>query len=259
MDAVKIKSLLLSTMNDAISITDYGHGHLVTLPLAYYDDDLVTLFVEPYERGVRVSDQGTTAMRLHMTGVDLDNKKITEAWHRSLTPLGPQSAAAEDGVVAAWGETEHVGDLLTAVAEGAMRVDQLRWAANDRRPMKFRERVVHRLAEVAGGAEYVTPNARIRQTSGRTRRVTAAVGTDPATSVYIQAISTSSGGQALEHCYYIFSQSDLARERKLAVASGTPASWPHLVKELQKVTDVAFFDSDDDVKHKLTQRIAAAR
>lgn len=245
MDANKIKSAVLSTINDAISVSEYGHGHLVTFPLAFYDNDLVTLFVEPYEGGVRVSDQGTTAMRLHMANVDLDNRKIAESWRRSVASLGARSMTSEDGVVAAWGKRDDLGNLLIRVAEATMRVDQLRWAVNERRPVKFKDRVVHKLTEVLGGTDQVTPNAHLRQKSGRMRQVTASIGSDPDRAVYVQAVSASSGDSAKEHCYFIFSQTDIKRERKIAVASGTADDWPHLADEMENVAEIAFFDGQD--------------
>jgi hypothetical protein len=258
MEPGKIRSGVLSAINDTISVTDYGHGQLVTLPVAFYDNDLVTLFVEPYEGGIRVSDQGTTAMRLHMANVDLDNKKIAEAWRRSVASLGAQSMAAEEGVVTAWGSETEVGNLLIAVAEAAMRVDQLRWTVTERRPMRFRDRVAHRLSEVAGGPEYVTPNAHIQLTSGRAKRVTASISVDPKRPIYVQAISENSGDQGTEHCYFIFSHTDIERDRKLAVASGTPDTWPHLEAELRGVADVAYFDSRNDLETKLSQRLISS-
>lgn len=259
MDASKIKSSVLSSVNDDIQITEYGHGHLVTMPVGFYDDDLVTLFVEPYERGVRVSDQGTTAMRLHMANVDLDSPKVAESWRRSVAALGNRSTATDDGVIAAWGSNDDVGGLLIAVAEAAIRADQLRWAVQERQPVRFKDKVVSRLSQIVGDKQVVTPNAPIHQKSGRTRRVTAAVGSDPVSAVYVQAISANSGDYGFEHCYYIFSHTDVVRERRLAVASGAMAQRTQLIEELREVVDVALFDSGDDLERQLSSRIASLR
>jgi len=259
MDASKIKSSVLSVVNDDIQVTEYGHGHLVTMPVGFYDDDLVTLFIEPYEGGVRISDQGTTAMRLHMANVDLDSPKIAESWRRSVAALGNRSAAADDGVIAAWGSSDDLGGLLIAVAEAAIRADQLRWAVQERQPVRFKDKVVDRLSRIAADKQVVRPNASIHQKSGRTRRVTAAVGADPATAVYVQAISASSGDYGFEHCYYIFSHTDVERKRRLAVASGAMAERTQLLQELEEVVDVALFDSGDDLERKLSSRIASLR
>jgi hypothetical protein len=259
LDAAKIKANLLSQLNDHVEVREYGHGHLITLPLAFYDDDLITLFVEPFEGGVRVSDQGTTAMRLHMADLDLDNQRISDAWTRSVAALGRHSIGTDDGVVGAWGDQRDVGELLLRVAEATLRVDQLRWLATDRRPVRFKDRVVSKIGSIAATPEQVTPNAPLPQTSGRTRQVTAAIGADVDRRVYVQAVGGGSREQNAEHCYYIFSHSGVPKERVLAVAAGGRDSWPDvLIEELHKVTDVAFFDDEGDVQAKLTKQLAAA-
>ncbi|WET81108.1 DUF1828 domain-containing protein [Amycolatopsis sp. QT-25] len=257
MDGSKIKASLLSQVNDVIDVREYGHGHLLTLPLAFYDNDLITLFVEPYEGGVRVSDQGTTAMRLHMADLDLDAPRVAEAWTRSVANLGSQSMATDEGVVGGWGEGSQVGRLVLNVAEAVLRVDQLRWLASDRRPVRFRDRVVRTISAIASTPEQVTPNAPLPQSSGRTRQVTAAVGPDVDNRVYVQAMGASNRDQAAEHCYYVFKHTQVPRERVLAVAAGRRDSWSSSVlQELSEVTDVAFYDEQGDVQSKLSSRLA---
>ncbi|MFI5558552.1 hypothetical protein ACIA2T_04670 [Amycolatopsis japonica] len=248
---------MLSLFNDMIEVRRYGHGHLLTLPLAFYDNDLITLFVESYEGGIRVSDQGTTALRLHMADLDLENSRIADAWSRSVAALGARSLAAEDGVVCGWGDEADVGGLILGVAEAVLRVDQLRWLATDRRPMRFRDRVVSTISAIASSPEHVTPNAPLPQTSGRTRQVTAAVGPNVDNRVYVQAMGASNREHAAEHCYYVFSHTDVPRERVLAVAAGRRDAWSSaLLQELTEVTEVAFYDEHGDVKDKLSGRLA---
>lgn len=257
MDTARIRSAVLSTINDEVEVHEYGHGHLVTLPLAFYDDDLVTLFIEPYEGGIRVSDQGTAAMRLQMSDIDLDNPRVSDAWQRSVASLGAQSIAADENTVGAWGASDELGRLVLAVAEAMMRVDQLRWLSPDRRPVRFRDRVVRQLMDITKSEREVTPNAALPQTSGRTRQVTAAVGSSDGRRVYVQALGASNRDQAAEHCYYVFSHTELPRDCMLAVAAGTPDSWSAAqVDELASVTDVAFFDRKGDVQGKLQARLA---
>jgi hypothetical protein len=257
MNISKIKSSVLSLVNDQIEVREYGHGHLLTLPLAFYDNDLITLFVEPYEGGIRVSDQGTTAMRLHMADLDLDNARVVEAWSRSVAALGGRSLTAEDGVVGGWGDTTDIGQLVLSVAEAVLRVDQLRWLAADKRPVRFRDRVVSTIGTIARVPGHVTPNAPLPQTSGRTRQVTAAVGPDVENRVYVQAMGASNREHAAEHCYYVFSHTEVPRDRVLAIAAGRRDAWsPALLRELTEVTDVAFFDEQGDVKDKLGGRLS---
>lgn len=257
MEASRISAAILSQLNDHVEVRKYGHGHLATLPLGFYDNDLVTLFIEPYEDGVRVSDQGTSALRLQMADVDLDSPRVVEAWRRSVVTLGAQSLATEDAQVGAWGSREDLGRLIFMVAEAMLRIDQLRWLATDRQPVRFRDRVVSKLVDITRSAENVTPNAPLPQTSGRTRQVTAAVGSSSESRIYVQALSTNNREYAAEHCYYVFSHTAVPRERVLAVAAGNSDSWPRtLLNELGNVTDIAFFEEKNDVRTKLQNQLA---
>jgi hypothetical protein len=260
MDATQIKKTLLSYVNDDVVVAPYGHGHLVTTPLRFYDDDRVTLFVEAYEDGVRVSDQGTTAMRLHMADVKLEASRIAEVWRRCTATLAPHTLAGEDGILTAWGTEGELGRLLIAVAESALRVDQLRWLSTEHRPLMFRDRLVKKIIDVAGDPKQVTPRTPLRQTSGRTRQVTAAVGDDPDSRVYVQAVSLSDQERSVEHCFYVFNHADISRQRVLAVAAGSQKNWSQeLITELETVTDVAFFDDSGQVRKALSSRLAALR
>ena len=258
MEPSKISTAVLSLMNDNMEVKEYGHGHLLTLPLAFYDNDLITLFVEPFEGGVRISDQGTTALRLHMADLDLDTPRVAHSWQRSVASLGSQAMAVDDGVIGAWGQVSDLGRLVLMVAEAALRVDQLRWLATDRRPPRFRDRVVSRIESIAKVAGQVTPNALLPQTSGRTRQVTAAVGPSVDNRIYVQAISASNRDQSAEHCYYVFSNTDVPREKVLAVAAGKRDSWPDaVINELARVTDIAFFDQGNDVRRQVESRLVS--
>jgi len=103
------------------------HGYLVSLPLFFFDDDRVKLFVEPFERGVKVSDRGLTAMRLVMSDVKVDSDRIHKAIARSASSPRSQFEAHE-GEIAAFGD-EDLADLIFGVGSAAIRVDQLRWMA----------------------------------------------------------------------------------------------------------------------------------
>lgn len=259
MDAAKLISAVLSTVNDNTAVTDYGHGWLVTTPLRFYDDDRVTLFVERYEQGFRVSDQGTTAMRLHMADVNVDNPRIADAWRRSVATLGELSVAAEEGVICAWSGVDELGALILRVAEAAMRVDQLRWIGQERKPVRFAERVVERIRSSVPAPDVVTPRAALTLRSGRVRQVTAAIGENPASRVYVQAVTGGSADtreRSVEHCAYLFHYAaNLPKQRRIVVASGRRGEWPsEIVSELSDLSDVAFFEERGEVAELVSAR-----
>lgn len=236
---------LLAVMNDEVTSVPYGHGHLVTLPLHFYDDDRIVLFVEEADGGHRISDRGTGALRLHMADVNLDAPRVKEAWDQSLGSLRQHDFWGEDGVIAALSGEKGLGDMLLRVAEASLRIDQLRWMAPEPRRMPFRARVVKRLNGITEYAE-VTPNAPIKLRSARTRQVTASVGYED-NVVYVQAVGRGDRDQAIEHCHFLFNMSNIPEQRRIAVADGRETDWPKaMVNELKDVAQVAFYDGDTD-------------
>lgn len=134
LDAQKLTSLVVREMNDEITVMDYGHGLLMTLPLTYWDDDRVTLFVEPFESGYRVSDRGSTAVRLHMTGMNVETAKVAEAWRRSVASLNLVNPGDEELELAHFTDADQLGESILKVAEASLRIDQLRWLHSAQKP-----------------------------------------------------------------------------------------------------------------------------
>lgn len=247
--STQLTSAVLSALNDQAATTPYGHGHLVALPLHYYDDDRVTLFVEPATDGYRVSDRGSTAMRLHMADVSLDAPRVADAWRQSVGSLAAFDMGTEEGVIAGWTTQDQLGEMILRVAEASLRVDQLRWMATEPRRMRFRDRVVRKLSDSFG--EAVTPNAPLLLRSQRTRQVTAAIGDDLEKRVYIQAVGGSDRDKSVEHCYFLFSMSDIPMQRRIAVVD-RGASWSaEMLREIDSVAELAFFDDDKQFRKVL--------
>lgn len=256
------RSAILSAFNDDILTTPYGHGELVTLPLHYYDDDRVSVFVEEYENGLRISDRGMSLMRLHMAGLNLDATKVDEAWSRSIARVRKRDLVGEDGVISAFAEAGDVGRAILDVAEASLRVDQLRWMASEPRRGRFSDQVVRRVTDLVGGRATVTPNAAFQLTSGRTRQVTAAIGESVETRFYLQAVGGSdraSREKSIEHCHFLFSLGTVERERKLAVVADGGTGWDTTVRqELGRVGQVAFYRDEVALKEVVSKALAAA-
>ena len=264
MTATSITSQLLSGLNDGLAVTPYGHGHLVSLPLFFYDNDRVKLFVEQLEGGVRVTDRGTTAMRLTMAEVNLTSKRAEDALRQSVAG-DLFGVAVGGGEIAGFSGKEDMADLIYAVASAALRVDQLRWLAVERRPVAFRDRVVDELVHVVGAKDRVTPHAPIALRSGRTKQVTASVlprqaspDTDP---LYVQALSgqdSDSQENAVARCFHLFSLASTSQDHLVAVASGTRDTWPpSLIEEVSQVASVAFFDEEGSVAATVERKLAS--
>ena len=120
MDAQKLTSLVVREMNDQIAVRSYGHGFLMALPLTYWDDDRVTLFVEPFEAGFRVTDRGATAVRLQMSGMNITTPRVSASWSRSVAALNLFNPDEEDLELAHFSDVEHLGESILKVAEASL-------------------------------------------------------------------------------------------------------------------------------------------
>jgi hypothetical protein len=260
----RIVSAVLSGLNNDISITPYAHGFLISLPLFFYDDDRVKLFVEPHGSGVKVGDRGLTSMRLTMSDVNFSARRVQEALAQSVDGH-LLHLDAEGGEISSFGSMGDLPDLVFAVASAVLRVDQIRWLAIERRPVAFRDKVVHELIEVAGQNNRVIPHATISLRSGRKKQVTAAVGPETPTldapPLYVQALSgqdSDARESAVARCFHLFSFAVASRDHLIAVASGTRSDWPEsLVEEVSQVSTVAFFEERGSVAETVGRKLAA--
>ncbi|MGK3199609.1 DUF1828 domain-containing protein [Amycolatopsis sp. MEPSY49] len=252
----------MSVFNDEIATTPYGHGELVTLPLHYYDDDRVSVFVEEYESGIRVSDRGMTLMRLHMVGLNLEATKVEDAWNRSIATVRKRELVAEDGVISAFAQVSDLGAVILEVAEASLRADQLRWMAAEPRRGRFSDRVVRRVTDMVGDRATVTPNAAFQLTSGRTRQVTAAIGESSETRFYLQAVGggdRASREKSIEHCHFLFSLGTVDHDRKLAVVADGGDEWDATVRrELGGVGQVAFYGDNAALNRLVSKALTSA-
>lgn len=248
MDEHKLSALVMSRLNDGMAVRAYGHGFLVAMPLAYWDEDSVTLFVEPFEDGYRVTDQGSTALRLHMLGLNPATPRVSEAWARSVAALNLFNPGEEELELAHFTSAAELGGAVVKVAEASLRVDQLRWLHTNQKPVRFGDRVVKHLGAFIGDRADVRPNAPVRLRHGRERKVTAAVETqDDREILFVQAVGGTSNEtreRAVEHCTFLFKQAEaLDSSQCLAVASGHRDDWdPYFTNTLAEASEVAFFD-----------------
>lgn len=202
-----------------------------------------------------------------MSDVKVDSDRIHKAIARSTSSPCAQFEAHE-GEIAALGDEENLADLIFGVGSAVIRVDQLRWMAQERRVGSFRERVVDRLVEVVGGRKnLVTPNDTIQLRSGRKKHVTASVHKgngnlfDFDHVVYIQALSGTNRETmeaAVDRCYHMFHQAEVDKVKRVAVASGSESDWPEpLIAEMNEVSTVAFFDDREALSKLISDRVLA--
>lgn len=240
MDRNSVTAALLRSINDRITVREYGDGLLVDLPLTYSDSDSVRLLVEPMGTGVRVSDRASAYERLLLADVNTDTGRAAEAIATTVRVAGLTNVGGEEDEIATFGPLEDLGGMILGVAQASIRVEQLRWLAVRRAPVRFADRVVERVQSAAGRDWKVERNASLRLRSGRERTVTVAVET-PAATAYVQALSAQDKDHAAEHCFYLYSWADAPAQSRVAALDGKRSEWPgELLNELGSVADVEF-------------------
>ncbi|MFD3897302.1 hypothetical protein ACFW5U_23435 [Streptomyces rochei] len=258
MDRNSVIAALLRSINDRIVVHDYGDGLLVDLPLTYSDGDSVRLLVEPLGTGVRVSDQASAYERLLLADVNTDTGRAAEAIASTVRVAGLANVGGEEDEIATFGPLEDLGTMMLNVAQASIRVEQLRWLAVRRAPVRFADRVVERVQSVARRDWKVERNASLRLRSGRERSVTVAVET-PTAAAYVQALSVKDKDQAAEHCYYLFSWADVPAQSRVAALDGKRSDWPsEVLSELGSVADVEFFGDKDAVESAVQRALQGA-
>lgn len=258
MDERTVVSALLGAINDQIVVHPYGDALLVDLPLIYSDGDSVRLLVEPLGAGVRISDQASAYERLMLADVNTDAGRVAEAIAATVRTAGLSNIGGEEDEIATYGPVEDLGSMVLAVAQTAMKVEQLRWLAVRRAPLRFADRVVERVQSVARRDWRVERNAPMKLTSGRERPVTVSVET-PSARAYVQALSAKDREQAAEHCFYLFNWAKVPDGSRVAALDGDREGWPsELITELSTVADVQFFADSGSLERAVRKALVSS-
>lgn len=251
MNSENIVGAILRAVNDHTNARAYGDGLLIDLPFTYGDGDSVRVLIEPMGSGFRVTDRAAAATLLSMAGVNIAHGRPADAFAEAQRLSGLSGLNAQVGELATYGTPDDLGTMVLAVAQASMRVDQLRWLAVRQPPVRFPDRVVSRVRSWAGEGRRVQREAPVRLKSGRERQVTLSVSTANR-AAYVQAVSGRDQEQAAEHCYHIFSLSEVPKERRIAALDGNRDDWPSaILTELESVSGVEFFAA----AHQLEKRI----
>lgn len=244
---------LLGAVNDLTSATPYGSGWLLDTPFTFSDGDRVSVLIDPLGSGFRVTDRAEAIDRLVMWGVSPDSKRANQAITATrqaagLAPIGTEGKHQ----VATFGGAPELGAMVLAVAQCAVRIEQLRWLARDKPSMKFDDRLNERLLVVAHQHRWrYNRRAAIPLPGDRTRQVTAVVEGQRATA-YVQAVSASDPEESVGRCYYLFDRAEVAKEQKVATLAGTPGDWSDgLRSDLEAVSVVTFFEEPNALEREL--------
>lgn len=239
MDLDVLKAQLTGAVAAWTHLLEYGDGALVDLPLRYSDGDTVRLFVEPFARGVRVTDRATTATRLLVLGMNLATGRGRDLLREVRSSTGMTGWADQDADLSVTGPYEDAGEMLLRTAEASIQLDAGRWLAGRHHGPRFPGVVAATVESFAAGRG-VLKGAPMPLKSGRTRKVTARVESDTQ-PLYIQAVALTDDEVPVEHCYFLFDNGAAPSEAKIAVLADTSEAWPKYIREeLAQICTVAF-------------------
>ena len=248
----RLAASILHAVNDLTAVRAYGDGWLVDTPFTYSDGDAITVLVDPIGTGFRITDRAEALDRLSSWGVAPDSARAAAGIQaaRDAGQLSP--VASHTSETATIAEEADLGAAILAVGQAALRVEQLRWLAQDRPAINFDDRLATRVEMLSESHKWtMTRRAQIRMRTGRVRRVTASV-QGPAGTAYIQAVSDSDQERSVANCYYLFDRSIERRDRRVSALAGDPGSWPSGLREdLEAVSLVTFFAEPTDLEATL--------
>jgi len=127
-DEETVVRALLGAIDGRVVVRPYADSLLVDLPLTYGDGDSVRLLVEPLGSGVRVSDRASAFGRLILADVNADGGRVAEAIAAAIRTAGLSNIGGEGDEIVTFGPMEDLGGMVVAVAQAALKVEQLRLA-----------------------------------------------------------------------------------------------------------------------------------
>ena len=253
---LSLKARLMTFWNDQLDLVPYGPGYLAYLPWRYSDDDAVTLYIEETANGMfRITDQGTTIMRLRSFEQFDTGGALDEAWRQTLGQLrthdfGTPERSEEISVFCA---SQDLAESVTAVASACLRAEQADLAASTgSKSPRFSSQVTQSLLRISSSLSNVKVSRRVTVPlrTGRTRTVTARLDHPGSPHLWVQAV----GGRKLDEresqvakCFLTFSQGVFDGGTRIAVLAGAPNNWPKgMAEDLKDVSsDVVFFDENE--------------
>jgi hypothetical protein len=125
-DEETVVRALLGVIDGRVVVHPYADSLLVDLPLTYSDGDSVRLLVEPLGSEARVSDRASAFERLILADVNTDTGRVAEAISATIRAAGLSNIGGEEDEIATFGPVEDLGGMVIAVAQAALKAEQLR-------------------------------------------------------------------------------------------------------------------------------------
>ncbi|SPT53087.1 Uncharacterised protein [Actinomyces bovis] len=267
MDPKTLSSLYFSAMDEGFEVVETSEGFAVWMPAYYSDGDGVILSVRPAPGGWYVTDDGQTFSHLAGLGAAVSGPAFTTAWDTIARPAGAfvpgdkdPMGSCQDAEILAWATDETIGQVLRDISHAALRAEGLAYTREPRtggRPfsMLVRDRARRLLTDRAFSSRGLEAgDGSLRLTSGRTKKVTETITRHGSVVAAVQAMggkTRETREQAHEHCYTIFSQSDLPIGNRLAVVNDACAWDAGVLREAEQVANLVRINDLDDLEPAL--------
>lgn len=251
MDAMKVKTSLLSVLNDSIEATSTPGGILLTTPFCYSDGDRIELLVSADGAEVRVSDGGSTDIVLELAGVNVERELARDVMRDSVAHLFP--FGVDDSSIETVTTTGGLGQAVVDVIEAVIRIEGVKFLPEKQSRARLSKRVTDHLKRAvaqSGANAQVARNYRLATSGGRQRSVTAAVTMDDRAPLVMQAVNTArdAAEQSIAGCYYAFDAAATgAYSERVAVLGGSRETVDQgILNDLQSVSERVVFEHDEE-------------
>ena len=257
MDIHSLRSAYLNIVDDGLQAFETPDGFMVWVPLYHSDGDGVAISVRPSDGGWIISDDGSTYSALRSAGAAVATPAFDTAWETLSRPgngFVPNDDATPEEI-SAWATDSSLGAAINSVALACVRGEGLNVLKTSDRPTRFSITVGARLRLLVSDARaklagFTCQPGNVLMKSGRSRQVGALLSLDHQTIAAFQPLagsSASSRESSFEHCYTLFAQADLERDRRIAVVRSPDAWKTEILDELSDVaTLVPWSDSGRD-------------
>lgn len=264
MELQSLRSSFLGLINDNLQAFEFEEQIIVDMPFHYSDGDRISLIVLPFEAMFKVTDGGSTALKLQMAGINMTSGAVRDTWEAMVSGIAQQNFSPEGDEIAVVVEQSKLSQALMDVAFGCVHSEHARLKATKSRRKPFTDQVDSRIGEFIS---YKHPEAiwekrrAVPLASGRRRPVTGVfrrkeVGSE---ALYVQAVGGATKQERndpADKAYTIFSNIDSPKEDKLVVAIGEISSWDRgVVRELNDVAQTVFFDEPAGLEDVLNRHI----
>lgn len=265
MNLQELKASFLGLINDRFDLFEFEQQIVVDTPFNFSDGDRLTLFVAPFSRSFKVTDGGSTALKLHLLGINMKTGAVRETWDSMTADIAQRNMAPDGDEIAVVVQQDEIAQALIDVSSKCIHAEHAQLKASASRRVHFTERVDNRIDQfIADAHRYAIWEKRkeVPLESGRKRQITGLFRRDEYDEepLLIQAVggrTKQDRNEPADRAFTIFSNVSAPKDEKLVVAIGERESWDAgIIRELDDVAMTVFFEDPTWLENTLNRHLS---